>query len=291
MGFLAILKDILDIFSLAAILFFIYRFAVKRRAFKLVMGLVLFVLVMIVVDATELTALGFVFGDFRQLGVIAILIIFQPELRSALEKIGGSTFEGIQNINHAGDKKDNATAQAVIEAVSRSAQDLSDINYGALIVIERSSSLDEYKESGAHLDSIVTAEALNAIFYKGAAFHDGATIIRDGRIDYARCVLPMTARVDIPSELGTRHRAALGLSEKTDAIVVVVSEETGKISISMDGELERGYTYATLRTRLDEILNTKKNASNNRKGGRRKKRATVEKSVNTPTIDKVNKQS
>ena len=283
MGFLAILKDILDIFSLAAILFFIYRFAVKRRAFKLVMGLVLFVLVMIVVDATELTALGFVFGDFRQLGVIAILIIFQPELRSALEKIGGSTFEGIQSINHASNKADATSAHGVIEAVSRSAQDLSDIRYGALIVIERSSSLDEYKESGALLDSVVTADALNSIFYKGAALHDGAVIIRDGRIDHARCVLPMTSRVDIPSELGTRHRAALGLSERTDAIVVVVSEETGTISISIDGELERGYTYATLRNRLDEILNPIKTEPKKRGRQRRRKKnsSVVIKSVNT----------
>lgn len=283
MGFLAILKDILDIFSLAAILFFIYRFAVKRRAFKLVMGLVLFVLVMIVVDATELTALGFVFGDFRQLGVIAILIIFQPELRSALEKIGGSTFEGIQSINHASNKADATSAHGVIEAVSRSAQDLSNINYGALIVIEREASLDEYKESGALLDSVVTADALNSIFYKGAALHDGAVIIRDGRIDHARCVLPMTSRVDIPSELGTRHRAALGLSERTDAIVVVVSEETGTISISIDGELERGYTYATLRNRLDEILNPIKTEPKKRGKQRRRKKhsSVVIKSVNT----------
>lgn len=283
MGFLAILKDILDIFSLAAILFFIYRFAVKRRAFKLVMGLVLFVLVMIVVDATELTALGFVFGDFRQLGVIAILIIFQPELRSALEKIGGSTFEGIQSINHASNKADATSAHGVIEAVSRSAQDLSNINYGALIVIEREASLDEYKESGALLDSVVTADALNSIFYKGAALHDGAVIIRDGRIDHARCVLPMTSRVDIPAELGTRHRAALGLSEKTDAIVVVVSEETGTISISIDGELERGYTYATLRNRLNEILNPIKVEPKKRGKQRRRKKnsSVVIKSINT----------
>ena len=293
MKFLSILKDILDIFSLAAILFFVYRLTVKRKAFKLTIGVALFLLATFVVEAVDFTALGLVFQNIRQLGFTALLIIFQPELRSALEKIGGSTFDGIQNINHAGDKKDVASAQSVIEAVSRSAQDLSDIKYGALIVIERGSSLDEYKESGAYLDSMLTAEALNAIFYKGAAFHDGATIIRNGRIDYARCVLPMTSRVDIPSELGTRHRAALGLSEKTDAIVVVVSEETGKISISMNGELERGYTYATLRSRLDEILNTNKPASrtSNRRGAKKSKRLSVEKPVNTPTIDKVNKQS
>ena len=256
MEFLDILKAIFDILSLTAILFFIYRFAVKRRAVKLVLGVVLFWLALVIVDATELVALGFVLGDIRQIGLVAIIIIFQPELRSALDKIGGSTFEGIQkNINASASKSDSTGRREVIEAVARSAQDLSDINYGALIVLERDDSLYEYKSSGARLDSVVTADALNSIFYKGAALHDGAVIIRDGRIDSARCVMPMTSRVDIPAELGTRHRAAIGISEQTDAVVVIVSEESGIISISMGGELERGYTYATLRTRLEEILN------------------------------------
>lgn len=266
--FLEIVKDIFDVVSLAAILFFIYRFAVKRRAVKLVMGVMLFLLVMLVVDAAELTALGFVFGDFRQLGVIAILIIFQPELRSALEKIGGTTFEGIQNINHAVDKQPDATSSLkVIDAIATAAEELSHINYGALIVIERETSLDEYKASGAYLDSAVTSDALKSIFYKGATLHDGAVIIRDGRIDFARCVLPMTQRVDIPIDLGTRHRAALGTTEKTDAIVVIVSEESGIISLSIDGELERGFNHATLVKRLDAILNPVKPA----KGGKGQK--------------------
>ena len=270
MGFLEILKNIFDVLSLAAILFFIYRFAVKRRAVKLAMGVVLFLLVMLVVDAAELTALGFVFGDFRQLGVIAILIIFQPELRSALEKIGGSTFEGIQNINHATEKKPAAaSSHKVVDAIASAAQDLSAINYGALIVIERENSLDEYKTTGSYLDSAVTADALKSIFYKGATLHDGAVIIRDGRIDYARCVLPMTERVDIPIDLGTRHRAALGTTEKTDAIVVIVSEESGTISLSKDGELERGFTYATLCARLDGLLDPSENGKKN--NGRRRK--------------------
>ena len=119
---LEILKIAIDILSLAAILFFIYRFAVKRRALKLAMGVVLFLLVMLIVDAAELTALGFVFGDFRQLGVIAILIIFQPELRSALEKIGGTTYEGIQNINHAVEKPAEANSHKIIDAIASAAQ-------------------------------------------------------------------------------------------------------------------------------------------------------------------------
>ena len=253
-------------------MFFIYRFAVKRRAIKLAIGVVLFLLVMLVVDATELTAMGFVFGNFRQLGVIAILIIFQPELRSALEKIGGTTFEGMQNINHANDRNsDSASSHGVIEAVARAAQDLADIKYGALMVIERENSLDEYKESGTELDAVVTSNMLSSIFYKGGALHDGAVIIRDGRIDSAGCVLPMTSRVDIPKDLGTRHRASIGTTEITDAVVVIVSEETGIISISINGELERGFTYTTLRTRLEEILNPIKDSNSKKKKKRRKK--------------------
>ena len=275
MKFLEILKNIFDVVSLAAVMFFIYRFAVKRRAVKLVMGVVLFLLVMFLVETADMHALGFVFGDFRQLGVIAILIIFQPELRSALEKIGGTTVESIQNINHAGDKPASVSNQKVIDAVATAAQDLSKINYGALIVIERDSSLDEYKASGAYLDSAVTADALKSIFYKGATLHDGAVIIRNGRIDYARCVLPMTSRVDISIDLGTRHRAALGTTEVTDAIVVIVSEESGIISLSVDGELERGFNHTTLSARLNEILNPTTNGKTNGRGrgnGRKKNR-------------------
>ena len=254
-----VIKAIIDILSLAVILFFIYRFAVKRRAIKLAVGVALFFLVLLIVDAANLTALRLVFGDFRQLGVIAILIIFQPELRSALENIGGSTFEGIQNmnLNHLGDKDANiVNSSQIIEAVSRSAQDLADIKYGALIVIERNDSMVDYKRSGTQLDAIVTASALSSIFYKGGALHDGAVVISNGRIDVAGCVLPMTSRIDIPQELGTRHRAAIGTTELFDSIIVIVSEETGLISISMNGELERGFDYESLKKRLSEIFDS-----------------------------------
>ncbi len=275
--FESIVKAVVDILSLAIILFLIYRFAIKRRAFKLAIGVGLFFFVMLIVDAANLSALGFVFGDFRQLGVIAVLIIFQPELRSALEKIGGSTFEGIQNINlnHLGDRDSViVNSQEVIEAVSRSAQDLANIKYGALIVIERNDSIAEYKKSGTALDALVNANTLSSIFYKGGALHDGAVVIHNGRIDVAGCVLPMTARVDIPQELGTRHRAAIGTTELFDSIVIIVSEETGLISLSMKGELERGFSYETLKARLGEILDAAQQASAksaSKKSGRKKK--------------------
>jgi diadenylate cyclase len=207
---------------------------------------------MFIGDAINLTAMGFVFGDFKQLGVIAILIIFQPELRSVLEKIGGTTFIGLQNINH-GDKED-VSSHYVVEAVARAAQRLSTMGHGALIVIERVNSLAEYKKRGTTLDAVVSPDLLCSIFYKGGALHDGAVIIHEGKIESAACVLRITERDDIDSQLGTRHRAAIGTSEISDAVIVVVSEETGKISVSMDGNLERDFNYSTLRSRLESIL-------------------------------------
>ena len=245
------LWDVVDIILLAAAFFFVYRFAKKRRAIKLIVGVVLFLALMFLVDTAKLSALGFVFGDFKQLGLIALIIIFQPELRSALEKIGGIRVFNF-HVNH-GDK-DSVSSHYVIESVSRAAQRLSSAGHGALIVIERHNSLAEYKRTGSSIDAVISPDMLCSIFYKGTALHDGAVIIRDGRIDSAACVLPMTSRVDIDSELGTRHRAAIGTTEVSDAIVIVVSEETGNISLSIEGELERGFTYSTLRTKLEDIL-------------------------------------
>lgn len=255
-------KDVIDILLLACLFFIVYKFAKKRRAIKLIVGIALFALVMFLVDALHLKAMNFVFGDFKQLGVIALIIIFQPELRSALEKIGG-----VKAFNfHPGHaSKDNTNDSYVVEAVSRAAQKLSSMGHGALIVIERQNSLAEYKRSGSVVDAVISPDLLCSIFYKGTALHDGAVIIRNGRIDYAACVLPMTGRVDIDSELGTRHRAAIGTTEVSDAVVVVVSEETGNISLSVDGELERGFTYTSLRAKLEDILVPKKSSESKQK--------------------------
>lgn len=245
------IMDAVDILLLAALFFFVYRFAQKRRSTKLIIGVILFFFIMYVVGTMDMVALDFVVGDFRQLGLIALLIIFQPELRSALEKIGGVK---VFNFQHSHTDKTDVSAHYVIESVCRAAQKLSLAGHGALIVIERKNSLSDYKHTGSAIDAVISPDMLCSIFYKGTALHDGAVIIRDGRIDTAACVLPMTSRVDIDSELGTRHRAAIGTTELTDAVVVVVSEETGNISLSIDGELQRGFTYSSLRAALKEIL-------------------------------------
>ena len=139
-----------------------------------------------------------------------------------------------------------------------------------LVVIERSNRLSEYKNSGTTVDAVVSLDLLCSIFYKGGALHDGAVIIRDGKIDTAACVLRMTERTDIDSSLGTRHRAAIGTTEVSDAIVVVVSEETGTISLSIDGNLERGFNYTSLRNRLTQILVPEPKRKNKRSKGAKK---------------------
>ncbi len=271
------LNDVIDIVVLASVFYFIYRFARKRRASKLVMGVVLFLVLMLVGDAINLTALGFVFGNFTQLGVISILIIFQPELRSALEKIGGTTFSSLQSINH-NENKNDLNSHLVIESVSRASQRLSTMGHGALMVIERMNSLSDSKKSGTKLEAVVSPDLLCSLFYKGGALHDGAVIIHDGAIDSAGCVLRMTDRVDIDSQLGTRHRAAIGTTEVSDAIVVVVSEETGTISLSIDGNLERNFNYTSLRQRLEEILIPEDKAAKKAAKGKKKSARVPKKS-------------
>lgn len=244
--------DVVDILLLTIVLFFVYRFIRDRRAGKLLIGLGLVLALSLLGDALELPATRFIFSDFRQIGVIAILILFQPEFRSALEKVGGTPLSGIRTIT--ADSRDSAMMNAEIEAICTAAGDLSRDKVGALIVIEQSTKLGEYIKSGVMIDATISPYLLKNIFFNNAPLHDGAVIIRSGRICAAGCFLPLSTQDDINKDLGTRHRAALGLSEISDAIVIVVSEETGTISLAVDGNLERNYNYNSLKQALNARL-------------------------------------
>lgn len=244
--------DVVDILLLSSVLFFIYRFIRDRRAGKLLIGLGLVLALSLLGDALELPATRFIFSDFRQIGVIAILILFQPELRSALEKVGGTPLSGIRNIT--ADSRDAKTMNAEIDSICTAVGDLSRDKVGALIVLERSTKLGEYIKSGVMIDAMISPYILKNIFFNNAPLHDGAVIIRSGRICAAGCFLPLSTQDDINKDLGTRHRAALGLSEISDAIVIVVSEETGTISLAMNGKLERNYNYNSLKQALNAHL-------------------------------------
>lgn len=244
--------DVVDILLLTFVLFFVYRFIRDRRAGKLLIGLGCVLALSLLGDALELPATRFIFSDFRQIGVIAILILFQPELRSALEKVARNPLSGIRNIT--ADSKDIAMLNAEIDAICTAAGDLSRDKVGALIVIERSTKLGEYIKSGVMVDAVISPYILKNIFFNNAPLHDGAVIIRGGRICAAGCFLPLSTNEEINKDLGTRHRAGIGLSEISDALVIIVSEETGTISLAVDGNLERNYNYNSLKQALNNHL-------------------------------------
>ena len=243
-------KDVVDILMLAIILFFVYRLIRDSRAWKLLVGLGVILLVTMIARNFDMNGVNFIFGNFQQLGILVILILFQPELRMALEKVGDTPISGVKSI--AMESKDLAAHSAEIDAICTAVNDMARDKVGALIVIERSSNLGDFIKSGVPVVAAISPHLIRNLFFNKAPLHDGAVIIRNSRICAAGCFLPLSTKEDINKDLGTRHRAAIGLTEVSDALVIVVSEETGNISVSMDGNLERNFGYSTLK----QVLNT-----------------------------------
>lgn len=242
--------DFIDIFFVAIILYYAFRFVRERRAGKLAVGVIFFTFFLVLSDLLGMHALKYIFQNLFQVGVLALVVLFQPEMRSALEKMGGSSLKGLKNISES---KDNSVWMLAIREVSTAAAQMAAEKTGALIVFERGTRLGEIAATGTVCDAQVSAYLLRNMFFNKAPLHDGAVLLRDGRIHAAGCLLPLTQQ-DINRDLGTRHRAAIGLSENSDAAVVVVSEETGVISVAVDGYLTRGYNADTLRSRLTELV-------------------------------------
>ena len=263
-------KDVIDILLLALVLFFVYRLIRDSRAWKLLVGLGVIFLVTMIARAFDMSGLNFIFGNFQQLGIIAILILFQPELRMSLEKVGETPITGVKSI--ASESKDLATHSAEIDAICTAVNDLARDKVGALIVIERSTKLGDFIKSGVVVDAAISSHLLRNLFFNKAPLHDGAVIIRNSRVCAAGCFLPLSTKEDINKDLGTRHRAAIGLTEVSDALVIVVSEETGTVSVSKDGNLERNFSYSSLKQMLNThvypqnlLENTTKSAKANKK--------------------------
>jgi diadenylate cyclase len=247
--------DIVDILLLTLLIYFVYRFIRNRRAGKLALGLFLIILMMFVSNAFNMRAVNFILQNFYQVGILAIIIVFQPELRAALEKVGNnSIISGVKQITYGEQKQNQAQFNAAISSICTATFDMSKTKTGALIVIERTTKLGEYIDSGLVINARMSSGLIKNIFFKNAPLHDGAMIIRDMRVYAAGCFLRISERDDIDSDLGTRHRAALGVSEVSDAIVIVVSEETGKVSLAYDGNIKRGYTKEALRKELLRLL-------------------------------------
>ena len=241
--------DIIDILLLSVFLFYIYRFIRSRRAGTLAIGLGLVIAVLFLSVIFNMRAIKYILQNFYQVGLIAFIIIFQSDLRAGLERVGTTSIRNFKPVSEAEIKATKNT----ITIVSETAEKLSGKKIGALIVIERKTRLGDYLSQGVIINADLSVELLGNVFFDKAPLHDGAVIIRENRLYAAGCYLPLSTS-DLSKELGTRHRAALGLSEQSDALIIVVSEETGIISVASNGELTRNFNSVSLRELLMSLL-------------------------------------
>lgn len=240
------ISDYIDILLVAYIIYRVIMFIRKTNSRNIAIGVLLFFLILWVSDIAKLTMINALMQKAMELGLIALLILFQPELRRMLERMGSKLTEGRFST-------DTAIESAISETV-RACVDMSRTHTGALIVFERNVSLTHAMSTGTLINSDTTAELIKNIFFVKAPMHDGALIIRNCRIAAAGCVLPLTQNENLSKELGTRHRAGIGMSEQSDAVVVIVSEETGAISVAIDGMLKRHLNENSLNAVLRKEL-------------------------------------
>jgi diadenylate cyclase len=236
-------RDALEILILAVGIYYAFMFVRGTRGWSVVIGFLLLLAFTLLTWALRLEVVSWLLGKFFAFSAFAVLVIFQPELRRMLSELGN-----LRLFYTAREQREN------IEVIIQTVERLSEVRIGALIALEQSIQLQEVVESGIVIDSEATPEMLETIFFPNNAIHDGGVIIRGDRIAFAACIFPLTQRQDLNKSLGTRHRAAIGLSEETDAVVVAVSEETGLISYAYKGQLVRGVSQEELRAFLTSVL-------------------------------------
>ena len=237
-------SDFIDIIIVAYLIYKAIWFLRKTNSYNLAQGLLILLVVLWLSEVFKLTMINNLLRKAVELGLIALLILFQPELRRLLERMGSSI--------HSGKSASTTTMDTAINQTVLACKDMSASRTGALIIFERSVKLSNIMSTGTIINADTTAELIENIFYNKAPLHDGAMILREGRIAAAGCVLPLTQSTNLSKELGMRHRAGIGLSEQSDAVVIIVSEESGSISVAMDGMLKRHLTEPM----LDKLLHS-----------------------------------
>lgn len=236
--------DTIDILVLTLGFYWLLLLIRGTRAVQILVGLLVLFALSLASEAFDFSALGLILQNFLGSAVVIMVVLFQQDIRRALARVGRGFFP-------------NVSAQQesqIVEEVIRAAQTLAQKRVGALIVLERETGLDDQIEAGQTIDSLVTKELLTSIFLPYSPLHDGAVIIQDGRISAVGCILPLTLKTDLPEGVGTRHRAAVGITEETDAVVIVVSEETATISVVMAGEMMHGLDAPRLRVVLRDVM-------------------------------------
>ncbi len=241
--------DIIDILVIAFVIYKCVDFFKKSRAGQLMKGVFMLLIIFLLAQWLDLVTLKWLLNKLIDSAIVVVAIIFQPELRRVLERVGRGQLGGSRVIN---DESENLLH--CIDAVCKSCASMQEQKIGALIVFERSTLLSEIADTGTLIDAEASTQLISNVFFPKSPLHDGALLLREGRLLSAGCILPLTSNENINSSLGTRHRAAIGLSENSDAAVVVVSEETGTISVAVNGEIKRNYNMITLREELNRLL-------------------------------------
>lgn len=260
-------RDIIDICIVAFIIYKAVILVKETRAVQLIKGIIILVVATQIANWLQLNAIGYLLSNTMQVGVLAIIIMFQPEIRRALEKMGNSTIAGTFFAT-------NDEIADVADAVCEASEYMSKHKIGALMLLERNTKLGDIMKSGTALDAQISPQLLINIFMSNTPLHDGATVIGGNKIKASACFLPLTQNNSFSKELGTRHRAAIGVSEITDCISVVVSEETGIISVAMNGELNRNVSLEQLKEIIVSIMG---NDNDQKESNSSKKRSFFEK--------------
>ena len=250
-------QDIIDILVIAFVIYKAIEFLRETRAGQLVKGIIMLLVIYAIADWLDLAILEWTLSKVVDSAIIAAAVIFQPELRRILERVGRTNFKKGQLL---GDEQDEISKS--IDCITKAAGMMQDQKIGALIVFERKTQLGEIINTGTVVDAAPSVSVVNNLFFPNSPLHDGAVIVRDGRIYAAGCILPLTQRTDISASLGTRHRAAIGMTENSDAVVLVVSEETGIISIVSNGHISRDYNAISASVELNRLLSSEDNVEN-----------------------------
>lgn len=259
------MSDLLDILLVAIVIYETIKLMRGSRTFQLIKGIAFLAVIYILVKVFQMEASEYLLSVLFENALIILVVLFSPELRKILERFGRQSIKGFSLFNFKNGIDYEKTVTNTVNDFCKASVDMSETKTGALVVFEKDAPLQDIINTGTVLDAQSSSELFNGLFFKNSALHDGAVVVREGRIYAAGCILPLTQNSSLDSELGTRHRAAIGMSEHSDAVVVVVSEETGYVSVAKNGELTRNVTNGNLREILLSELVVSKEKSNNDK--------------------------
>ena len=271
-----VLSDLPDILLVALVIYEAIKIIKGSRSFQLVKGIALLFVMFAIVKLLNMEASEYLLSIVFENGLIILVVLFSPELRKILEKVGRQSIKGISLFGFRNNDDYEKIVNDTVNDFCKATVDMSETKTGALVVFEKKTPLQDIVSSGTTLDAVSSTELFNGLFFKNSALHDGAVVVREGRIYAAGCILPLSQNPALASELGTRHRAAIGMSENSDAVVVVVSEETGKVSVAIGGNLQRDVENGTLREiLLRELIESDNKNDNKVKNKKRKNKGGV----------------